>query len=110
MQYYKLVINNYIDAVSVTPIGEEIKESEYFDILAAMKKAPDPVDGYMRKLRNDSLEWELVELPEPTEEPEELDAETALKKLYSMLTKTQVEKVSKDEDLYNYLQKMEMKK
>ena len=69
----KVVNNGYIVAITSASTGDAISESEYNAILGIINNAPSAPDGYTYKLRADTLEWELVELPpapeyEPTTE------------------------------------------
>lgn len=64
------ITENYIEALGGYGLaGEEITESEYAEIMQKIRNKPTDPDGYMYKLRADTLEWELVELP-PMPEPE----------------------------------------
>lgn len=72
-----IVLKGYIIAVSATDENRDL-------IIDKIKNKPTDPDGYQHKLRADSLEWELVELPdiEPAEDeagPE--DYEQALQQL-----------------------------
>lgn len=73
MKYGKIVSDGFILAVT-TGGGTEITEEEYNEILAAVQSAPASPEGFVYKLRADTLEWELVELP-PEPEPELSDEE-----------------------------------
>lgn len=48
-----------------------ITEAEYNQISELFKSKPTDPDGYAYRLRADTLEWELVELPEPSESDDE---------------------------------------
>lgn len=72
--YAKLIDSGYICAVGVAILGESITEAEYNEILALIAEKPSAPSGYIYKLRADTLEWELVELP-PEPDPGEEDAE-----------------------------------
>ena len=61
--------NGYILSVTADSMTPEI--------LNAIKSAPTTPEGYGCRLRADTLEWELYELP-PLPEDEELSAEEAL--------------------------------
>ena len=76
--YGIIVENNYISAVGVDVIGEEIDESTYATISEAIKEKPKDLPNYSYMLRADTLEWELVELPPAPTESDELTAEEAL--------------------------------
>ena len=79
---YEQVENGYVIAVGDSIVGEEITEKEFKEILEKIKSSPRDPNGYQYKLRADTLEWELVELPpapEPSEDPAEIeDYENAL--------------------------------
>lgn len=68
MNYAKVVCNGYILGVGIANIGN-ITEEEYNEITGIFRSAPVAPSGYTYKLRADTLEWELVELP-PEPEPE----------------------------------------
>lgn len=83
MNYYKSVIDGYISAIvsfdtenhrcAVESIEDglnlsEIDEAEYNGLLSVLSEKPFE-SGYRARLRADTLEWELVELP-PMPEPE----------------------------------------
>lgn len=72
--FNKTTENGYIISVGVNIVGEEITEEEYNAILSRINSAPTAPSGYTYKLRADTLEWELVELP-PMPEPELTDEE-----------------------------------
>lgn len=74
----KILENGYIIAVSTGDFGEQITETEYNEILSVIQTAPVAPEGYAYMLRADNLEWELVELPEPEPQDEELSADEAL--------------------------------
>jgi hypothetical protein len=71
--YKKIIETNYIIAVGVGIVGEEITESEYNELRGIIRTAPLAPGGYTYKLRADTLEWELLELP-PEPDPGEEDA------------------------------------
>ena len=78
MRHYKTMDSGYIISIGIGNGGTEITESEYSKILSVIRSRPADPDGYTYKLRADTREWELVELPpEPEEEPD-LSAEEAL--------------------------------
>lgn len=63
MRYYKLIIDGYLVSVGTGTGGTEITESEYNDLLSIIHNRPTPTTGFDYKLKADTLEWELVELP-----------------------------------------------
>ena len=84
MRFFKEISGEYVDSIS-TGFGEsEITESEYNAIMQKIRIRPTAPDGYDYKLRADTLEWELVELP-PVE-PEPLTDEDALVRYANTLT------------------------
>lgn len=72
--YTKTVRNGFIYCVGSGVAGAAITEEEYNTILGTIRNRPTAPSGYTYKLRADTLEWELVELP-PEPEPGEEDAE-----------------------------------
>lgn len=70
MRYYKTIIDGYLVSVGTGTGGTEITESEYNDLLSIIHNRPTAQDGFTYKLKADTLEWELVELP-PIEEDDE---------------------------------------
>lgn len=81
--YAKIIIDSYIAALS-TGGGVEITESEYNAIMQKIQTKPTDPDGCTYRLRADTLEWELVELP-PVE-PEPLTNEEALTRYANEIT------------------------
>jgi len=76
--FYKIVDNGYVAAIGTNGNDSvtEITEAEYNNLLSLIRSAPSAPDGFQYRLRADTLEWELVELPEPQDE--ELTADEAL--------------------------------
>ena len=70
MRYYKITDNAYFVGIGTGGGGTEITEAEYDNLLSIIHAAPKAPDGCTYKLRADTLEWELVELP-PVEETDE---------------------------------------
>ena len=71
--YFKILDGNYISSYGKTSVetkNGEITESEYNEILSIIHNRPTAPTGYVYKLRADTLEWELVELP-PIEEDDD---------------------------------------
>ena len=78
----KVVDNDYIIALTTANIGTEITETEYDTIMKKIQNKPNDPEGYSYMLLSDTLEWELVKLPEPIDEevgPE--DYEQALQQM-----------------------------
>ncbi len=63
-----IVINGYIIAVSQ---GDE----NYETAIGKINSKPSDPTGYQYKLRADTLEWELVAVPQPSEDDEIPDEE-----------------------------------
>lgn len=82
MRFFKNIDGEYIDYISTGYGRTEISEQEYNAILDIIRNAPASQEGYAYKLRADTLEWELMELPpepQPSEDPAEIeDYEKAL--------------------------------
>lgn len=71
MSYYKIIVDGFVSQVGSGVSPEAITEDEYNTILDKINSAPTAPSGYTYKLRADTLEWELVELPpEPIVEEE----------------------------------------
>ena len=71
MKYYKTIIDGYLVSVGTGTGGTEITESEYNELLSIIHNRPTPQTGFDYKLKADTLEWELVELPEPSDTDDE---------------------------------------
>ena len=65
MDFYKVIEDGYIIGIGTNGNDSvtEITESEYNTILSLIHNRPTARDGYTYKLKADTLEWELVELP-----------------------------------------------
>ena len=76
----KAVENGYIIAISETATdGVEITQQEYNAILSLINNRPEQKDGLALMLKDETLEWEYVVLPEPDDENAEIsDYENAL--------------------------------
>ena len=68
MRYYKNVYDGYILGIGEYGVGTEISKDEYDEIMAIIRTAPTPPEGYVYMLRDDDLTWELVELPPDLDE------------------------------------------
>lgn len=80
---FKILIDGYIAALS-TGNGIAISDSEYNKIKHEIQNKPADPNGYVYRLRADTLKWDLVALPdiEPAEDeagPE--DYEQALQQM-----------------------------
>lgn len=76
--YYKNIDGQYVESISTGCGQASISEFEYNAILSIIHSAPVAPEGYVYKLRDGSLTWELVELPpmpEPDPDPELTDEE-----------------------------------
>lgn len=71
MRFYKQLSAGYILALGTGLGGEEITESEYNEILSAIRTKPPRTDTTDYRLLED-LTWEEYELPKP-EEDENID-------------------------------------
>lgn len=71
--WYKEIDGDYIAAIGEGKNAQQIPADEYATIRAKIQTAPAAPSGYTYKLRADTLEWELVEMP-PEPEPGEGDA------------------------------------
>ena len=63
MKLFKNIDNDFIISLSTNFGKIEINQSEYNTIMQKIQNKPSDPDGYQHKLRADTLEWELVELP-----------------------------------------------
>ena len=78
IEFYKVVSGNYIDGFGTNGPDSVtgITESEYEQLQTVFAERPTPPEGFGYLLRDDPLEWVLVEIqPEP--DPD-LDDEEAL--------------------------------
>lgn len=78
MKYYKTIIDGYIFTISVGSGQIEITEEEYNTIMAIILLAPEDPDGYVYKLRADTMEWDLVEFLDESEPDLNIDDTEAL--------------------------------
>lgn len=67
MKYYKQVCEDHIVLVGIDCGGIEISENEYTNIMNMVLVKPDDPSGFVYMLNN-SLVWELVELPDLSED------------------------------------------
>lgn len=75
----KKIVNEQGHILMLSPLnGVEITDEEAAAILAELENIPkDALSGFAYRLRDDTHEWELYEIP-TQEESEELTAEEAL--------------------------------
>lgn len=78
MRFFKNIDGEYISSISTVYGQKEITEYEYNVILSIIQNYPTSPDGFFYKLRTDTLEWELVELPPAPEPSEDVDDSEAL--------------------------------
>ena len=64
-----VIVDGYIIATATTPNGGDANANDVEDILC--HKPTDAPEGYAYKLKADTLEWELVELPPAFEQSED---------------------------------------
>ena len=76
--YFKNITNGYITAIGIGNTGVSITEAEYNELRGIVRTAPLAPDGCAYKLRADTLEWELVELPDEPPVEDEPTAEEIL--------------------------------
>lgn len=86
LYYCKLINNGYIDGIasSENPLTDAISKSDANHLNNMFLEKPLAPSGYTYKLRADTLEWKMVELPavDPAEEEAGLeDYETALSEM-----------------------------
>lgn len=74
MMYKKVVINGYILGVGQVEHNGNITEDEYNELTALFHDMPNAPDGYEAKLNDNTLEWDIIEIP-PEPEPELTDSE-----------------------------------
>jgi len=72
MRHFKHLADGYILAISTVYGQTPISKEDYDLILSIIRSKPEDPAGYEYKLKDGTLEWELVELPpEPTPDPDE---------------------------------------
>ena len=72
MKKFKMVMDGYILAITTRYGQIRISEEEYRSILSLIRSKPEDPAGYEYKLKDGTLEWELVELPpDPVPDTEE---------------------------------------
>lgn len=68
--FYKFIVNGYLEGVG-TNGGDDVEaitEAEYQELRALIQTKPEAPEGYVYRLRADTLAWELAEAEEPGEE------------------------------------------
>lgn len=69
--FYKFIVNGYLEGVGTNGSDDVdgITEAEYQELRALIQAKPEAPEGYVYRLRADTLAWELAEAPEePGEE------------------------------------------
>lgn len=66
--FSKIVIDGYIAAVTTGLGTAEITEEEYNHIIDIIHSKPQDPNGYVYMLKDNTLEWELIEITEGAEE------------------------------------------
>lgn len=72
MNKIKIIDNGFIIGIGYG-YGEKITESEFNEILHTVSNRPIAPTGFTYKLKANTLEWELVEMP--AQEPENEEAQ-----------------------------------
>lgn len=80
MNYCILETDGYVTGIasSDNPLPNPVTEAEKNEVFALLCDKPIAAEGYEYKLRADTLEWELVELPPAPEPSEDVDDSEAL--------------------------------
>lgn len=68
--FYKFIVNGYLEGVG-TNGGDDvdaITESEFDALKTLIQSKPEAPEGWVYRLRADTLAWELAEAEEPGEE------------------------------------------
>lgn len=76
--FFKNAYNGFVESISTGCGQTEISDQEYNAILNIIRNAPAAPNGFVYKLRADTLEWELAELPPEPEPSEDVDDSEAL--------------------------------
>lgn len=71
MEYKKIIVSDYILGLAEVINNGNISKEEYDRITEIIRNKPSAESGYDYRLRADSLEWELVEVPVIDEQPED---------------------------------------
>ena len=74
-KYFKIIEGEYIGSVGTVEngnyaMGNEITEEEYNCIMAAIKSMPEDTPTHYYAIKADTLEYVLIERPEPIPIPE----------------------------------------
>ena len=68
MMFRKIVFDGHILGVSEVDQNGNIDEDEYHRLSAVIKAMPTAPNGYYYALRDADGEWELIEIPDPTDD------------------------------------------
>lgn len=74
--------NGYIIGTAITPFGNDPNANEIEQML---QNPPAAEDGFAHRLRADTLNWELYELPLMSEYVEQITAEEALAEIVEVI-------------------------
>lgn len=68
--FYKFIVNGYLEGVGTNGSDDvdEITESEYETLKTLIQAKPEAPEGYVYRLRADTLVWELAEAESDGEE------------------------------------------
>lgn len=95
MNYCIMIDNGFVSGIasSENPLPNPVTEAKKNEVFALLCNKPTAPEGYIYKLRADTLEWELVELPtEPETEPTEEDKAAAYDIIVSGITEKETPK------------------
>lgn len=71
LRYFKIVVDNYLIAIGIDNwTGETITAEEYNSIKDIIENKPADTETHYYKLIADTLEYEVIERPEPIPIPE----------------------------------------
>lgn len=68
--YSKIIENGFVIAVGENIQGKQITDDEYAATMSVILTRPAPPFGFDYALRASDLEWELIELPSESIDPE----------------------------------------
>lgn len=75
MEYKKIIVDGYILGLAEVEQNGNISKEEYDRITEIIRNKPIAESGFDYRLRADSIEWELVEVPAEEEQTEEATIE-----------------------------------
>ena len=80
MNYCIMIDNGFVSGIasSENPLPNPVTEAKKNEVFALLCNKPTAPEGYEYKLRADTLEWELAELPAEPEPSEDVDDSEAL--------------------------------